>query len=260
MTDSYTRIPSDVLEQLARWPFSKRQLVVLLTLARQTYGFNKSTDDITVSRLATLCQLDRSNVSRALEELVAMGAVSKRHGRFGFRLGINRKIGSWRPVPKQHTPVPNRHMCQNDTGACAKTTHTISNLPIKRLMVKSDHKPLSDKSEKKSSKARTAEQAVRTTYGLSGFARFWMAYPRKVGKQAAALAWHKNDCESIADAICAHVEARVTDDPVWVEAIAGGCKFMPHAATFINGRRFEDVYSSAPHSKSLAERLEESIR
>lgn len=69
------------------------------------------------------------------------------------------------------------------------------------------------------------------------FERFWTVYPRKVAKQNAEKAWNKlNPDETLAQQIITAVE-RFRLDPQWTK---DNGQFIPHAATFLNGRRWED--------------------
>lgn len=61
------------------------------------------------------------------------------------------------------------------------------------------------------------------------FETFWKAYPRKVGKGAALAAWQK--ARKLAEP--ARIVASL--DRKWPEQ-----KFIPHPATFLNQRRWED--------------------
>jgi hypothetical protein len=67
------------------------------------------------------------------------------------------------------------------------------------------------------------------------FQEFWAAYPKKVARLDAEKAWNRltpMDRFTALQALPIHVR-------YW--QIAGTAKeFMPHAATFLNGRRFED--------------------
>jgi hypothetical protein len=66
------------------------------------------------------------------------------------------------------------------------------------------------------------------------FDRFWVVYPRKVGKAEAEKVWTKvNPDDALTDTIIAAVvvQARGWDDP----------KFIPHARTWLFGRRWEDA-------------------
>lgn len=70
---------------------------------------------------------------------------------------------------------------------------------------------------------------------LAGFAEFWIAYPRKTGKPAAERAWRAQRLGAAAvrellDAIEEHRRSRQWADP----------QFIPHPATWLNQRRWED--------------------
>jgi uncharacterized protein YdaU (DUF1376 family) len=64
------------------------------------------------------------------------------------------------------------------------------------------------------------------------FEKFWQAYPRKVGKKPAYLAWKRSGAplEQLLSAVKAW---QATEQ--WQEV-----QFIPHAATFLNQRRWED--------------------
>ena len=72
------------------------------------------------------------------------------------------------------------------------------------------------------------------------FARFWIAYPRKVGKRNALRAFQRLSAEEALAAIT-DVSARATEDPDWTKD-AG--EFIPHPATYLNGRRWEDEWGT----------------
>jgi len=65
------------------------------------------------------------------------------------------------------------------------------------------------------------------------FLLFWDAYPRKVGKGTALKAWNSNSRPSI-DAILSAIEKQKKSQQ-WQEI-----KFIPHPATWLNGRRWDD--------------------
>ena len=72
---------------------------------------------------------------------------------------------------------------------------------------------------------------------MDGFALFWQEYPRKAAKAAALKAWQKlNPSPDLVERILAHVrEHKRSQD--WIK---DGGQFVPHPATFLNGRRWED--------------------
>ena len=72
---------------------------------------------------------------------------------------------------------------------------------------------------------------------MDGFALFWQEYPRKAAKAAALKAWQKlNPSPELVERIIAHVRDHKRS-PDWIK---DGGQFVPHPATFLNGRRWED--------------------
>lgn len=72
---------------------------------------------------------------------------------------------------------------------------------------------------------------------MDGFALFWQEYPRKAAKAAALKAWQKlNPSPELVERILAHVRDHKRS-PDWIK---DGGQFVPHPATFLNGRRWED--------------------
>ena len=120
LEDGYVRIANELLEAIIRAPLSKRELMIVLAVVRKTYGYGKKTDDISLSQLAQMTGVDRSNVSRAINDLAAAGVLSKRQGRYGQVLGLDKNYQKW-AVAKSAT------RCQNDNRAVAKTATTKDN-------------------------------------------------------------------------------------------------------------------------------------
>lgn len=79
----------------------------------------------------------------------------------------------------------------------------------------------------------------------TGFDEFWSAYPRKVSKPQAEKAWRKlnpdaQTLQNILDGV-----ARDGRSDQWLR---DGGQFIPHPATWLNGRRWEDGQQAAPSS------------
>lgn len=70
-----------------------------------------------------------------------------------------------------------------------------------------------------------------------GFEAFWAAYPRKIGKDAAAKAFAKlKPDEALLHAVLTAVKAQAASEQ-WTKDEG---QFIPHASTWLNGRRWED--------------------
>lgn len=79
----------------------------------------------------------------------------------------------------------------------------------------------------------------------AGFEDFWSAYPRKVSKPQAQKAWRKLNPDTQAlSAILAGLERDRRSDQ-WLR---DGGQFIPHPATWLNGRRWEDETAALPSS------------
>lgn len=82
-----------------------------------------------------------------------------------------------------------------------------------------------------------AQRAERSVDSPATFERFWSAYPRHVGKRSAEKAFAKlRPDEALLDVMLAAL-ARQRQSDQWRR---DGGQFIPHAATWLNGRRWED--------------------
>lgn len=73
------------------------------------------------------------------------------------------------------------------------------------------------------------------------FIKFWDMYPRKVNKQNAFKAWKKLKVNDVMFAKIINGLKRANDSPEWVKNIKEQTlEFIPHASTWLNGRRWED--------------------
>jgi len=137
--DGYTRIANELFEALLRADLSKRHLLVVLAIMRQTYGFNRTMDRISGSQIAELTGVRRNHCNVAVMQLVKLKIV-KRAGR---QIGIQKDYDQWcltspKPglkksqnetspiVPKQDYDSPELGLreSQNRTKTSPKTGHT----------------------------------------------------------------------------------------------------------------------------------------
>ena len=72
---------------------------------------------------------------------------------------------------------------------------------------------------------------------LEGFAQFWLIYPRKTAKQNAEKAWAKLRPDRSLQAQLLVALGKQAKSPDWTK---DGGSFIPHAATWLNGKRWED--------------------
>ncbi|MEN7529257.1 helix-turn-helix domain-containing protein [Cupriavidus sp. DL-D2] len=86
--------------------------------------------------------------------------------------------------------------------------------------------------------ARTKRKAVD-----KGFDALWAAYPRKAAKAVAEKAYVKLAPNAELQGL---LLAAVTAQATWPKWRENGGEFVPHLATWLNGKRWEDQASAAP--------------
>lgn len=70
-----------------------------------------------------------------------------------------------------------------------------------------------------------------------GFDAFWATYPRKVAKSEAAKAYARLRPDAATQAVLLAALAKQAESPEWRKDSG---RFIPHPATWLNGRRWED--------------------
>lgn len=103
LEDGHTRIANELLEALLIAKLTSRQWSIAMALVRKTYGYNKKTDDIGLSQLADLTGLAKSHVSVTVRELEERRIISRKQGKFGHIMGINKDHGQWTGVERRTT-------------------------------------------------------------------------------------------------------------------------------------------------------------
>jgi hypothetical protein len=94
-------------------------------------------------------------------------------------------------------------------------------------------KPLKPTSDEPSLSHQEPSTAKVTT---NGFDVFYKSYPRKYGKAAAVKAFAKSKANSVMAIILADIDRRISSG----EWAADKAQFIPHPATYLNGKRWED--------------------
>jgi phage replication O-like protein O len=116
--DGFTRIANELLEAIILSRFSGRQINIIFAIIRCTYGFNKKQDAVSSWQLAKMTNIDRSHVSKTINELVKLNVIKRlpsgrhSHGRFVNDLAINKYYEQWATVAETATvakiaPLPN---------------------------------------------------------------------------------------------------------------------------------------------------------
>ena len=209
LEDGFVRIANELYDQMVKAEFSKRQYKILLFVMRKTYGFNKKFDTISLSQFMESTGLDRANVSRTVNELVAAKVLLKQQHSNSQTLGVNKHYEEW-SVAKTTTP----QVLPKQQRSVAKTTTKV--LP-----------------KQQPQKTRKTIQKTNTRK----FDIFYANYPKKRGRETAYKSWQKlNPDESLMDEIMSALERQ----KISIDWLKDGGKFIPYPATWLNQKRWQD--------------------
>lgn len=118
--DGYTKLANELLEALIRAGLSKREWVVVMTVVRKTYGFNKKVDDMTLTQIANMSGMDLAHVSRTVGGLAESNILLKRQGTYGYVLGINKNYRQWMTCQNGNLAKTASEPCQNGNNDLPK--------------------------------------------------------------------------------------------------------------------------------------------
>jgi phage replication O-like protein O len=260
--NGFTMIANELLEAILGGGFSHREQSVILAVIRKTYGYAKKEDDISAAQIGAVCGLARQHVTSTLNTLAARNIITKRSGRFGMIIGIQKDHRKWiggaqfkallagaDPIDSDSPEsglVPNQDMSQIGTGGSPesgqvdspKSGHTKENLPKENHQNKKSCAP---QAERDRGIEPPAGQKGRATKGLAAdlqerFERFYAAYPLKKSRGAAEKAFGKirPDEELVAEMLASLERRRASG--TWVDT-----KFIPYPATWLNAQGWLDV-------------------
>jgi len=102
ISESYTKVPNEILEALCRTKLSSYEIRALFVILRMTWGWHKESDTIAHRQISNMTGIDRRNVFRVLEGLADRRIVAiSRDGRKAPTYRINKNLAEWRlPSPQ----------------------------------------------------------------------------------------------------------------------------------------------------------------
>lgn len=182
----------------------------------------KGYSNTSAAGIAKTCDLSRRTVISVLAKLENRGAIARKHGRGLIPTQFIQPLSAWTKPYAKSAPVQNLHQCKSGPSTRANTVpQPVQDLHPKEII------------ERNSLEGNAGTMSAGEY--PSAFIAFWEAYPKRVGKAAALKAWSKIDNRND-DAILAAIAWQV-QQPDWLKE-AG--RFIPHPATWLYGRRWED--------------------
>lgn len=285
LEDGFTMLANELMERVLGFGFSHREQSVIFTIFRKTYGYGKKEDDMSASQIGAMCRISRQHVTTTLNLLALRNVITKRAGRYGSIIGIQKDHRKWitavqmkslpdspelgRGIPQIVEPeselplVPNQDTCpelglvpNQDTPSpesgqvdSPESGHTKENLPKENHQKKTSCASQAKRDSEKGAAADRKDRATTsTTSGLQDrFARFYAAYPKKKSRAAAEKAFAKlNPDEQLVTAMLASIERAMTSG-TWTDP-----KFIPHPATWLNAAGWLDEIQTEYSDDELA--------
>ena len=225
------------LQAVCRDPRLGRSELAVMSILVEHADKAKGTCYPSIARMVETAQVSKSAAIRALRKLQEAGWIqaSKRNGALtNYTLtgviGATGVILGTGVIHAQTGVIQNLH--RGPTGSERDTEAVPGMTP-----------------EQGKSKSNRVQQNVQADF----FLKFWHSYPRKEAKAKALSIWKAQKLDQIADRIIEDVEARVADVEQWQDP-----RFIPHATTYLNQRRWEDEWKTLPNG--IAGRLPRDTR
>lgn len=187
----------------------------------------------TTGRLAEKCGLSKQSVQRHLTALADRRLIEKveRRKRADGGLGgwLYRVVFDDRVIVDDVSPWHSRGVTDDESREVSPV------IPLRHV---TDDESYTEPSVEPSEESSLVVEVV------DEFEMFWARYPRRVAKPAAVRAWSKlsrEDRVHVLDSIDAQVD-------YWARTVTD-MRFIPHPATWLNQRRFDDELPTEMHNK-----------
>jgi len=232
-TDAHLRIAHSINEQIMVTDFSKRQRKILDLILRLSWGCGKKD--------AIIPHQNDFEIVGVYEQDIKIELIVLERDRVivvdGNLYSFNKDFEQWRRTrARKYTEDKLRELLSlnlNVTGA--KLSKTLSSNLVKHEETTSQNTKFPTP-ELASPKERLNKVLKKDTTP-QGFNIFWESYPRKVAKQEAIKVFIKiNPDQSLLDTMLGVIEKSKKS----FEWQKDNGAFIPHPATWLNGRRWED--------------------
>lgn len=175
-------IAIEIAEALYHLQLSGNQWRLLWVILRQTWGWHKKYDRISITSFERQTGLKRRHIVRAINDMVNRNIVTKNDTNRITSYGFNKHYDKWLSLPKMTVP-------KNDTTIVTKNDTT--SLP-----------KMTPPSTKETNKRKETKETI-----IERFEKFWTSYPKKVGKKECIEKWKAlNPSEELLQKILSAIE------------------------------------------------------
>jgi phage replication O-like protein O len=113
----YLRIANEIVDKLCSYRLSGEEWMILLTILRKTYGYQKKEDVISLSQFFKATGLAKPSICRAINKLVKKKVISKKATGDSYSYCFNKIFTTWEPLTKKRpiSSIVNNHLQKSDT-------------------------------------------------------------------------------------------------------------------------------------------------
>lgn len=197
--NGYTKIANELLEEIIKRDFSKRELKVIFSVIRFTYGFNRKEAELSIRYLEKTTGLKFTNISTTLNELENKKVInffsSGKHSQ-SREISLNKNYEQWELNRSQNDNSSRLNCYQNNNGTVPKTiTETVP-------------KTITNKERYKERINKDIDQTK--TLIDTQFEKFWNLYDKKVSKEKSLKLFKKlskNEIENLFNSLPEYINS-----------------------------------------------------
>lgn len=103
LENGYIKLANDIVDQLCKLYLTSCEWQIIWVVLRQTYGWNKKTDNITLTQFEKMTGMERSRVCKTIKKLVSKRTLLKDGSAFSFNKCVSQWVVSERTPPSVQT-------------------------------------------------------------------------------------------------------------------------------------------------------------
>jgi phage replication O-like protein O len=193
----HTRIANEIMEALGHIRIPGEAMQVLLVILRQTYGWNRKTDAISLSQFVEKTGMLKPHIIDSIKKLINMNivtekgkAVTEKGNELGKIFEFNKDYDTWKPLPKKVTlPKKVKTVTEKGNVPLPKKVPTKTSIKTKKSIMR-EIPPLLDDVV---AYCRERGNTIDAQYFCDWYqAKDWMIGPNKMKDwKAAVRTWEK---------------------------------------------------------------------
>lgn len=260
--DGFTRVANEIFEQICQYTFNGSQFRILIIIWRMTYGYGRKDHDFAQAFLQAATKLSDSTVKRELAYLIknkVLTVTKEPTNTEPRRLAFNKNYDEWLVVKSGDPMVKQLDLFSIDGGSDLTPQEEQidevggfrfdppegSGSPPQEYVLRGQDRP-------PYKEIKILKKSIKEKENM--FDSFWSIYPRKANKEYAIKTWKKHCKDESFDPDLVITNTKHYADTC--QLLKTGMKYIAHASTFLNQKRYEDYTNVDPEGLAHGENSE----